>query len=275
MRRPSERGEEISLMRIERWLDHFGSYRHQVSESKLERWLRQFERGDQDLAARLLDSIDFIGHTQMSRMYRDLLGAIPGWHRDPRRRSGRWRFVAYTSSAGESGDSMLHTFRLANNLDARAYDELFVHPRDLLQERLGPDDTVVLIDDFSGTGNQACRLWLRSFQELLPGEPRAFLVLLGACTIARRRIVEQTRLRPVIGIQFTERDNILSDACIHFTRDEKQAILKYCGVADQENPRGWGDSGLVVVFAHRCPNNSIPILHVTRRNWSGLFPRHD
>lgn len=275
MRRPSERGEEISLMRIQRWIDHFGSYRHQVSEAKLERWLRQFEKDHEDLAARLLDSIDFIGHTQVSRTYRDLLGSIPGWHGDPRRRRGRWRFVAYSSSAGESGDSMLHLFRLANNLDSGTNNQLFIHPRDLLRERLTAEDTVVLIDDFSGTGNQVCRLWHRSFQELLPGEPRTFLVLLGACTTARRRIVEETPMRPVIGVQLTERDNIFSNACVHFNAKEKAAILAYCEKADPRNPRGYGDSGLLFILAHRCPNNSLPILHATRRDWAGIFPRHD
>jgi hypothetical protein len=31
----------------------------------------------------------------------------------------------------------------------------------------------------------------------------------------------------------------------------------------------------VVVFPDRCPNNSIPVLHVSHQRWRGLFPRHD
>ena len=64
-------------------------------------------------------------------------------------------------SAGESGDAMLYQFRLANGLDGRGFNELFVSRSDLFRlpmlpegdpNRLGEDDVVVLLDDFSGTG---------------------------------------------------------------------------------------------------------------------------
>src|SRR5438876_10390475 len=141
MKRTLERGAEISLPRIESWIDNVGSYRHQVTAGRVERWLRQFQTRDQDLASRLLDAIDFVGHSQMSQLFRQMLGAIPGWHRNPAKRSGRWRFVPYAASSGESGDAMVHSFRLANNLDTNIYDELFVRPRDLLGEPLNARDT--------------------------------------------------------------------------------------------------------------------------------------
>jgi len=275
MKRPLERGAEISLLRIESWIDTFGSYRHQVTEGRVERWLRQFQERDVDLAARLLDAVDFVGHMQMSQLFQQMLGAIPGWHRNPARRAGRWRFVPYAASSGESGDAMVHSFRLANNLDGNVHNDLFVRPRDLLSERLTARDTVILIDDFSGTGQQICDVWERSFQELLPAEPRTFVMLLGASTEARRRIVAETRLRPVLGFQLTERDKIFSDACPHFSREEKERLLNYCRRASRQNPAGFGHSGFVVVFAHRCPNNSVPVLHRTHGDWAALFPRHD
>jgi len=42
----------------------------------------------------------------------------------------------------------------------------------------------------------------------------------------------------------------------------------------KENPMGFGDCGLVVVFQHRPPNNTIPILHEDHSKWTGLFPRY-
>ncbi len=275
MKRPLARGSEITYPRIASWLDSFGSYRHQVTGATLERWLQQFERRDQDTAARLLDVIDFVGQTQMSQLFRQMLGAIPGWHADEQKRGGRWRFVPYSVSSGESGDAMIHSFRLANNLDAKTYNELFIRPRDLLAERLGPGDTVVLVDDFSGTGQQICQSWERPLHELLPAEPRTYLMLLGASTAARRRVVDNTPLRPVIGFQLTERDNIFSEACTHFSDEEKRTLLRYCRRASQRYPAGFGDCGFVVVFAHRCPNNSLPVLHMVHEKWAGLFPRHD
>ena len=63
---------------------------------------------------------------------------------------------------------MLHHFRVANRLDARSLHELFVSRSDLFRQpslpdddpqKLGEDDVVVLLDDFSGTGTQVCNAW--------------------------------------------------------------------------------------------------------------------
>jgi hypothetical protein len=170
---------------------------------------------------------------------------------------------------------MVHSFRLANNLDSNIHNALFIRPRDLLAEKLSAEDTVVLIDDFSGTGEQICGVWQRSFEELLPSEPRTFIMLLGASTNARRRIVSETRLRPILGFQLTERDNIFSDGCTHFSPAEKERVLHYCQIAGGQEPAGFGDCGFVIVFAHRCPNNSLPVLHRTHGGWTAIFPRHD
>src|SRR5207245_1228910 len=79
--------------------------------------------------------------------------------------------------AVESSDRMLHTFRAANGLNAERFDNLFIHKSELLRQNLGAADTVVFVDDFAGTGEQAVTAWKESLGELLPGRPRIFLVL--------------------------------------------------------------------------------------------------
>jgi hypothetical protein len=46
----------------------------------------------------------------------------------------------------------------------------------------------------------------------------------------------------------------------------------------QNNPLGFGNQGLLVVFPDTCPNNTLPILHSyakegSRTDWFPLFPR--
>jgi hypothetical protein len=275
MKQPMKRGEPISPARFKRWVDDFGSYRHQVTDLKIQSWLEQFQSEHKDVAARLLDIVDFIGFTQTSKLFRDILGAIPGWHVDSTRRQGKWRFVAYSGSAGESGDTMLHLFRLANNLDRKKYNELFISRSDLVRANLTAEDTVVFVDDFSGSGKTVCDGWKDSFQELLHTQPRTILILLGACRHAIRLIKEETDMMPVCGFTLNERDDIFHSACGYFTNDEKRIIFNYCEKANKGTPQGFGNCGLVLVFAHRCPNNTIPIFHETNGKWFGLFIRHD
>jgi len=170
---------------------------------------------------------------------------------------------------------MLYRFRTANNLGGRKWDPLFPRWSELLLLAPGPDDTVVLVDDFAGTGEQACRAWDETFRELLPYGPRVILLLVAASEQARERIRESTDMIPQAQIELRAEDRLFGDSCRHFDAAEKSRILNYCVVADPSRPKGHGECGFVIVLAHKCPNNTIPILHVRRSLWEGLFRRHD
>ena len=287
MKQPSPEGTAIDQRRFRKWTARFGGYREPVTNISIESWLKQFRTPDRDLAARVLDVVDFYPITQMRNAFRDSLNAIDGWDPDPKKRCGKWRFAAMSSSAGESGDMMLYQFRLANALSAAKYSDLFVSRSDLFRlpmlpendpNHLGADDTVVLVDDFSGTGDQICNAWndpATSFGALLAGVGRVFVVLVAGSYRAQRRILSETALIPSFAHHLNDSDNIFSEKCRRFTDTEKQLLLRYCTRASRTKPKGFGECGMVVVFHHRCPNNSLPILHADSNSWTSLFPRHD
>lgn len=275
MKQPMPRGTAINNRRMASWVSAFLGYRHAISEARIDRWLDQFSRRDCDIAARTLDCVEFITHEQMTSAFRSILNRLDGWNIDESLRHGRWRFVAFSGSSGESGDSMLRVFRLANGLSSRRYNNLFIYRSELAKENLGPEDTVVFVDDFAGTGNQACDSWQKEFAELLSGKPVVYLVLVAASNFAIERIQNETDLTVVPHIELSPADNIFSARCSHFTRSEKDTIFRYCKRGDKRNPKGYGDCGFVIVFAHNCPNNTIPILHAYNQRWEGLFRRHD
>lgn len=275
MRVPRPRGSEVNMERMRDWVADFGSYRVTVNEDRIGRWINQFTAEDRDLAARLLDAVDFITQTRIVLAFRNTLATLPGWHLNLARRQGRWRFAPFSGSSGESGDTMIWQFRHANNLTGKQYRHLFIYRRDLLSENLEADDTIVFVDDFSGTGTQACEAWNEQLEELLPNSPRVYLVLLVTSIAARNRISQETGLTVVSSIELSDRDNIFSEACTHFTNEEKDVLLNYCHKADARHPRGFGDCGFVLVLEHKCPNNSIPILHSRNSRWEGLFRRYD
>jgi hypothetical protein len=253
-------------------MERFSGYRVHVSRPRIHQWLNQFEN-DRDLGARILDAVEFYREDELAHAYSTVFGNLPGWSKKASERHGRWRFVAFSTRAGESGGRMLHTFRAAVGLSAARYDDLFAHPSDLLREKLTPDDTVVFVDDFAGTGNQAVTAWNNALGELLPGRPHMFLILAIALRGAITHITDHTPIKVRAFRHLQERDNLFAAECVHFNGPEKARALHYCTLADAANPRGYGACGVLLVLAHRCPNNSLPILHSNRPEFRGLFPR--
>ena len=273
MKVPLPRGSEINMTRSSQWKELFSGYKHQVTEARIDRWLDQFSAKHRDIAARILDCVDFVTYEQMATAFRQMLEGLAGWNQDTTRLRGKWRFVSFSASAGESGDEMLHKFRVANGLGQKKYNELFIHKSELVMQKLSQEDTVVFIDDFAGTGKQACEAWSDNIAELLPEKPTAYLVLVVASATARHKIGNETELVPVPYRELSAGDNVFSSRCRHFSGSERENLLRYCRRADAHNPKGFGDCGFVIVFAHGCPNNTIPIFHAKHTGWEGLFPR--
>jgi hypothetical protein len=273
VKKPRDRGKPLDEARFAAWLESFAGYRSHISRTKIENWIAQFTAADNDLAARVLDAVEFYRPDKLENAYSSILGKLPGWSRVANEREGRWRFVPFTMRPGESGDMMLSVFRTANKLNTKPFDELFVYKADLLKEDLGPGDTVVFVDDFAGSGDQAVTAWDESLEELLPGKPKTFLILVSAIQDAITRIATDTPLKVHAYRHLRASDNFFANACSHFSRFEKQRVLHYCERANADHPRGYGSCGLLIVMAHRCPNNSLPILHSKRPTFRGLFPR--
>ena len=273
MKKPRDRGVEIGPKRFAAWLAHFSGYRIPITHGMIELWMKQFSPQDQDLAARILDAVLFLNTQHIHTRFRESLESIEGWHKQKGKRAGRWFFVPFSGSAGESGDSMVHAFRTATLMTSKAYNDLFVYRSDLVSLKPGPDDTVVLIDDFCGSGNQACGFW-KIFDEVLAGRPRIILMLVAATQLGLRKIADETKMDAMCGTILRSKDNVFDPDCTHFSAKEKEVLFDYCHRVDKDRPRGYGDTGLLVVLAHKCPNNSLPILHATNHQWDGLFPRH-
>jgi hypothetical protein len=274
VRQPSPVGAIVDDERTRRWHERFLHYRYPPSRDDIKSFLKQFGAKYRDVGARLLDSVEVVTRVQIEQAFRTLMQNLPGWHRNKSMRQGKWRFVPYSFSAGESGDQMIAFFRQAMGMRQRQYDELFIHPRELVDQKLRGEDTVVLIDDFSGSGDQACKSWNRLFRELVGGVGTVYLMVVAATTDAQDAIKEGTDLQVLCHYILDATDNIFSEDCHHFSAEDKQAVLQHCEKHFPDAPRGYGDCGLLFVLQHDCPNNAIPLLHKHKANkWVPLFPR--
>lgn len=275
MKIPLPLGSPIDHQRMTGWVSIFTAYRHSVNEQRIDRWLSQFSDNHRDIAARVLDCVDLVSNEQVSTGFRSSLQSIEGWNVDIAQRVGKWRFIAFSVSAGQSGDSMLHRFRHANRLTGKQFNDQFIHKSEILSSDLGPEDTVIFVDDFSGTGSQVVESWNENISELVPNTSKVYLLLVASTQAARELIERETGMTVVSSIELNETDNIFSNSCAHFTDAEKGVLLQYCETSNRRFPKGYGECGLLLVFAHNCPNNSIPILHSHNHSWEGLFRRYD
>jgi hypothetical protein len=128
---------------------------------------------------------------------------------------------------------------MAMFMTKKRYSEIFIHRSELVAKNPGPDDTVVLVDDFSGTGTQACDSW-HIFEELLTGGPKIVLMLIVATEDALKRIADETEMEPICATTLRRRDSIFHPDCTHFTQGEKNTIRNYCIQADPHEPEGFG-----------------------------------
>jgi hypothetical protein len=262
----------IAQAKLDAWIGLFSAYRHPPGPHALQQWLNYFGGHDENLASSVLDLVHLVSEHSIQQGYRRSLDRVSGWSPNKRDRRGRWFFAGY-GSAGESGQAMLRIFREANNLTSERFQYLFVSARELPALQLTALDTVVFVDDFAGTGTQIVKSWPVT-KELLGSEARTFLILCAITRSAQDRILAKTGMRVISPIVLQNQHNVFHNSFNSFNAAEKARLNEYCSRADSRNPRGYGGCGLLLVLAHRTPNNSLPILHVNRPRWRGIFPRY-
>lgn len=272
MRATRRRGAPIDPARIAEWEGRFRFYRASPGKAEIETWLSLFKAEHQDLAARVLDCVEVISEPTIQEGYKEALGSIAGWDKKVGTREGRWVFTGF-GKVSESGWAMLRIFREANGLTASKYDGLFRHTPEIPSLQLTAEDTIVVVDDFSGTGRQICQRWPQ-LMELIASEARCYIVLTAATASAIAAIEEATELKVITKEIIEKNENVFSDRSTRFNDDDKATLLHYGKLADAKNPKGFNDCGLLYVLSHKTPNNTIPILHTNHPRWVGLFPRN-
>jgi hypothetical protein len=263
----------IPAAKMAEWRNRFAAYRHPPSLDNIIRWLAYFANIDIAVATKVLDNVMIVSELEIQQGYQAALQGIEGWNPVKRKRRGRWFFCGYGNHAHESGRAMLRTFSEANHLRRRDHNEMFVTPVDIPGLKLTSKDTLVFVDDFSGSGQQVTDNW-PVMRELIASEARTFLVLSAITEQALQAINRDTDLTVIAAQELSAEKNVFDPLCQLLTQHEKNKLLNYCRIADRNSPRGYRDCGLLLVLSHRTPNNSLPILHVNKRRWRGLFPRY-
>ena len=148
---------------------------------------------------------------------------------------------------------------------------------------------VIFVDDFIGTGG-SCIAGFEKFINTVGGidklNDHAFYVATLAATgegIEAVRLNTKGRLTVIEARQLGTADRAFSpDADIFSNEEELHRCQRLCENVgydlEPKHPLGYDDSQNLILFPHRCPNNTLPVFYKTGRkykgtDWEPLFPR--
>jgi hypothetical protein len=254
------------LAEIDAATDRFGDH-ESMSRGRVLAWLGQFEDVDLQVATAVLSQVHYYNAANIRAMSRQLVAMVGEEYAQVPRQE-----IVFVP-VGEPGSSAGIIARAIREVSGGERPRV-VHMADI--ERLDPASVsvVVLIDDFSGTGQQLFEWWETVEPVIRPKEAEVVVALLVMNERARQEI-ERFADKTVAVVELDGQANVLSEESGIFSGEGKATILKYCHRtgARAEYVRGRGDCGLLVAFRHGCPNNSLPILWHQSKKWQALFRR--
>jgi hypothetical protein len=267
-----------------------------VDQARLESWLNQFEaREKQLLGACLLDNFIFRSKAQVEALLKAalcspaLLPASATWDNE---------FIAALRKKSDPGVRLAPVIRLdqpptksgcyilrrlAKSL--RVQDEWMLWPQSLV-DMPGTVHTVVLVDDFCGSGQQFADFVERTeFDKVMHARPNCRIVYLtvAAHSAGIKHVQDKYRriefvagevLTPEHGFFGGERlSRIKVDGIEDRLRADYDTIADEVGLGGSAGRYGYDGQGLTYAFDHGTPNNTLPIYWYAGRDWTPLVNR--
>lgn len=253
-------------------------------------WLEQFgKKKDQRLMFRVLQNVTMYSEDQVRNKMNVAHGIVARGLVDRReyKQVKRWPdvLVSYLDGPGKSGARFAKLYIDENGI----YHENLVEKgrlREILRQRESVQ-AIIFLDDFVGTGQSVCEY----LEEIFPGceanlsekLPKIFFVAVCGFQSGKLRIENfaESRMLPVKAhlcdvldpsyVCFGEESCAFPDPV---ERLQAKEIARAKGMLlCKPAPLGFNDSQALVVFAHNCPNNTLPILWEKTKDWMPLFRR--
>jgi hypothetical protein len=158
-------------------------------------------------------------------------------------------------------------------------------PQSLDQLKI-PLKTVVLVDDFCGSGTQFSEFvrdcGVESFMSSRPDCQVFYLV--AAAHKHGIKFIESNfpKIKVLSGETLTVENNFFGGSAFGTSRNQLittelhrqyKDVIDKCKIASSIGPYGFGELALTYAFAHGTPNNSLPIYWFENEHWSPLVQR--
>lgn len=269
-----------------------------IDHGRFESWFNQFvARQKELLGACLLDNFIFRGKGQVEALLKaalcspamltpaakwdgEVVEALCGRRVDPGIRLAP--VIRLDQAPTKSGTYVLR--RLAKSL--RVQDKWMLWPQSLAEM---PDSvhTIVLVDDFCGSGKQFSDfVTLTGFDKVMRTRPKCRIVYLtvAAHSCGIKKVQDEfTRVEFIAGEVLTPQHGFFGGerlARIKVDGIEERLKTDYDAIAREVNlggkkigPYGFEAQGLTYAFDHGTPNNTLPIYWYASEDWTPLVNR--
>lgn len=246
--------------------DHEG-----ISVDSIREWSEQFGKKNQKLVLKILNNITYYSATSIREMVDELVQLVC----KKLKSSDRNKILFVPIGGPYQGSAImaraLQSCRGISRKQIKNQTELATIPKKI------NISAIVFLDVFSGTGRQISEWWENMETLLLPWSHRSVKLILGILTL-NYKAAKTLKNIPADTIYVSFLDityNVLSNKSKIFMPSEKKLLKKYCKQTkcSPEFLYGMEECGLLVVFKHSCPNNSLPIVWYNSDRWKNIFLR--
>lgn len=249
---------------IEEAASRFGDHEG-MSPERVCAWMSQFSDAHLPLAKKLLEQMRYLNATNIRTLSKRLVEMVAD---EVGLKPETTVFVPMSQTPGGGADLVARALRRV--------EAPFTPRMATMVDLMKPPETletVVFVDDFSGTGDTLVEWW-QTVEPIV--RPLGAAVVFSALVMTSDAADRANDLGTAIAVdEVAVEANVFHDDNPQFDAAEKATILSYCKKTGCSNDflRGYKKSGLILSFKHGCPNNSIPILWYSRKDWYELFQR--
>jgi hypothetical protein len=243
------------------------------------KWIMQFEPDDYDIAIRIIQNLNVIGHE-------DLKNALSIAYSKLIRKSiergtvinQKNTLFAALGENGKSGAMVSYNFRMINELSEENFQDNEITDK-FIQE--GLIENIVLMDDLVSTGLQATKNIKDLTEKVIPyGVKNIFLLTICGFKEGLAKVQNEANVFTFSAFEYDRQDTITSldskfyDGIDHEHREKMlKRIQDYGSICYKSNPLGYGGIGALIAFYYNTPNTTIPVVWSDINSWIPLFRR--
>ena len=251
--------------------EFFNPFEGDIRDDEIKRWLDQFERAEQPLIIKLLKEFKYYSSKKVNLLLRKLWTMILN---DLKTSVDNVWFVP-VGYVAKSGSAIAYFFKKVNNL----HIDKFIPINEINSIKVSSETTIVFLDDYIGSGNQASLFWNSEIKRKSIDKScnSLFYGVLVGLNEGIRKVEKNTDFKVRAVDVFSEKDLPFSKKSKIFdSRKEKEEIKKiikkYGEKFFPEYPLGYNSLSTLIGFFYSTPNSTFPIFWSKENAWKPLLP---